>query len=259
LEPQAAAAWVRALSTETELQLEEHTRRALSPRLALLDQALFRGDSTLFGTLSLRQDLHIRRLSQKLAIRLRYLTSASLQNQFLNGGQERTRREGGVRVRARYLSSLRGETEATVSRERLRYVSGAFEDRDINRFDLSQDNTLAIGRSWDAGFALSGAEVSDELTKTQVSVREIRPHATFSRFSRGRLDTEVSWIHASSNKSQVPFELGRGANRGENYRWSVRGTYQFGQNFSGSVTYTGRSDSGEKTVHTGRLEVRATL
>jgi hypothetical protein len=259
LDPQAASEWLRALSTETELQLEERTRNPLTARLALLDQSLFRGDSTLSGTLALRQDLHIRRLSQKLAIRLRYRTSASLQNQFLNGGQERTLREGGVRVRAKYFASLRGETESTVSRERLNYASGTFSDRDIDKFEFSQDNTASLSRSWDAGMELRAAEVHDQLTRTQVSLREVRPHATLSLMTRGRLDSEVSWIHASSNKTAIPFELGRGANRGANFRWSLRATYQFGQNFSGSLNYTGRTDAGEQTVHTGRLEVRATL
>ena len=250
---------LRALSTETEVQVEERTRLPLSGRLLMLDQTQFRGDSTLTGTLALRQDMHIRRLSQKLALRLRYRTTASLQNQYLNGGQERTLREGSVRVRAKYWTSLRGETESTLSRERLRYVSGTFADRDIDRFELSQDNTLTLNRSWDLGVGISAAEVNDEQTRTQVSLRELRPHATYNLYAKGRLDLEATWIHASSNKSQIPFELGRGSNRGENLRWSVRGTYQFGQNFSGSLNYTGRADADEQTVHTGRLEVRATL
>ncbi len=250
---------IRALSSETEIQIEEHTRLPLSARLLLLDQTQFRGDSTLSGTMALREDLHIRRLSQKLAIRLRYRTTASLQNQFLNGGQERTQREGGVRVRAKYFSSLRGETEATFSRERLRYVSGTFSDRDINRFELSQDNTLTINRSWNVGAAFKETEVNDGLTHTSASLQEVRPHGTYNILVKGRMDLEGSWIHASSNKTTIPFELGRGANRGDNFRWSVRGTYQFGQNFSGSLSYTGRVDAGEGTVHTGRLEVRATL
>ncbi len=250
---------IRALSSETEIQIEEHTRRPLSARLLLLDQSQYRGDSTLSGTMALREDLHIRRLSQKLALRLRYRTTASLQNQFLNGGQERSLREGGVRVRAKYLSSLRGETEATLSRERLRYVSGTFSNRDINRFELSQDNTLTISRAWDAGMAFKETEVNDELTRTRASLQEVRPHGTYNILAKGRMDVEGSWIHASSNKATIPFELSRGANRGDNFRWSVRGTYQFGQNFSGSLSYTGRVDAGERTVHTGRLEVRATL
>jgi hypothetical protein len=203
--------------------------------------------------------LHIRRLSQKLAIRLRYRTTGSLQNQYLNGGQERTLREGGARVRAKYVSRVGGETEATMSRERLRYVSGTFADRDIDRFDLSQDNTFSFNRLWDAGIGFKVSEVNDEQTRTQASLREVRPHATLTLYTKGRLDLESTWIHATSNKTAIPFELGRGANRGENFRWSLRGTYQFGQNFSGSLSYTGRADANERTFHTGRLEVRATL
>ncbi|MBU1984696.1 hypothetical protein KJ815_09835, partial [bacterium] len=140
LAPDVAADWLRALSAETELALEERTRSSLTPKLLLLDQSQFRGDSTLWGSILLRQDVHVRRLSQKLATRVRYRFSQSLQNQYLNGGQSRTLREGAVRVRARYFRFWRGETELLVSRERLQYNAGTAPDRDIDRYQFSQDN-----------------------------------------------------------------------------------------------------------------------
>ncbi|MDD5089158.1 MAG: hypothetical protein PHI18_10235, partial [bacterium] len=253
------AAWLRALSSETELTLEERTRRALTTRLLLLDQALYRGDSTLWGTVLLRQDVHIRRLSQKLGARLRYRFQQSLQNQYLNGGQSRTLREGSVRVRAKYWSFWRGETEALLSRERLRYQSGATPDRDMDRVQFSQENTVALSRRWETGVDVMAVEANDERTAVQVSLRELEPHAALRLTNRGRFDASVTWIHTSSNKAVIPYELGRGANRGDNFRWSLRGTYQFGQTLSGSLSYTGRQDAREKTYHTGRLEVRASF
>jgi hypothetical protein len=251
--------WIQALSTETEVVLSEKTRKPLSLRLLLLNQGEFRGDSTLAGTVSLRQDIMVRRLSSKLSVRLRYRETQSLQNQYLNGGQGRIFREGGVRVRARYISLWRGETETVYSRETLRYASGIFPDRDINRFDLTQSNTLSLSSIWEAGADLHATEARDERTATQVSLREVRPHAALTLFGKGRFDTDFSWIRASSNKAAIPYELGRGSNRGDNLRWSVRGTYQFGQYFSGTLDYSGRHDAGEQVYHTGRLEVRASF
>ncbi len=259
LNPGAVGDWLRALSSETELVIEERTRKSLSPALLMLDQSQFRGDSTLWGTVSLRQDLHVRRLSQKLSTRLRYRYSQSLQNQYLNGGQGRTVREGGIRVRAKYLSFWRGETETNLSRETQQYFSGTFPDRDINRFELSQGNTIILSSRWETGLDVDAVEANDERTATQVSLRELRPHVALNLVGKARFDANVSWIHATSNKAAIPYELSRGSNRGENYRWSLRGTYQFGQMLSGSLNYTGRQDAGEKTYHTGRLEVRATF
>ena len=259
LNPGAAAEWLRALSSETELALEERTRRPLTARLLLLDPSVYRGDSTLWGNILLRQDVHIRRLSQRLGTRLRYRFSQSLQNQYLNGGQSRTLREGSVRVRARYWSFWRGETEALVSRERLRYQTGTAPDRDMDRVQISQDNTVAFSQRWEAGVDLLAVEANDERTATQASLREMEPHVALRLTNRGRFDASATWIHASSNKAVIPYELGRGANRGENYRWSLRGTYQFGQTLSGSLSYTGRQDAREKTYHTGRVEVRASF
>ncbi len=251
--------WIKTLASETEITLEEKTRNRLSTALLLLDQSRFRGDSTLTGTVTIREDLHVRRLSRKLAVRFRYRQTNSLQNQFLNGGQERKFHEGGMRVRARYLTSLRGETEATFSRESLIYVRSSLPSRDITRFELLQENTLTFSNFWEAGLGLKGSEVNDERSRTQLSLREVRPRAAYTLIGRGRIDVDVSWIHATSNKAAIPFELGRGANRGENFIWNLRGTYQFGPNFSGSLNYSARNDAGEKTFHTGRLEARATF
>ena len=203
------AAWIKALSSETEITLEEKTKRALSAGLLLMDQSQYRGDSTLTGNISIREDLHIRRLSQKLSIRTRYRYSNSLQNQYLNGGQSRSFREGGVRVRARYLSFVRGETEVTLSRETLSYVQSSLSSRDINRFDLSQENTISLSQQWETGLGLKASEVNDDRSKTQVSFRELKPRAAFTLVGKGRVDADVAWIHASSNRAIIPFELGK--------------------------------------------------
>ena len=118
---------------------------------------------------------------------------------------------------------------------------------------------MSLSDRWEAGFGIKVSELSDEKSQTQASLRELKPRGSYILFSKGRLDGSISWIHASSNKTLIPFELARGANRGENMAWSLRGTYQFGQNFSGSLNYDGRRDSGEKTFHTGRVEARATF
>lgn len=250
---------LKKLSAETDLTIEEQTRRNLTAQMLLLNQAYFRGDSTLIGRLSLRQDLHVQRLSRKLSVRFRYTLSRSLDNQYLNGGQERSLQSGGVRVRARYLASLRGETDLTVSQEKFNYVTGVLPSRDINRFEVTQDLTKTLSRVWEVGCGITAADVDDERTAVQVTLRELKPRVVYSLLAKGRFDAEFTWTRASSNKAVIPYELARGANRGNNYRWSARGTYQFAGNFSSSLNYTGRQDSGERTYHTGRLEVRATF
>jgi hypothetical protein len=259
LPPEKAGPLWRTLSLESELTIEERTRLPLSGRLLLLDPSRLRGDSTLLGSVAFRQDVNVWRLSQKLALRLRYRESQSLQNQFLNGGQSRLLHEIGTRVRARYWRFWRGESEITVSTETIRYGAATVPDRDLNRMDLSQINTLALSRRWETGMDAKLSDVRDELTATRAHLLELKPHAALILMGRGRFDADLSWIHAASNKTAIPYELGSGSNRGENYRWSARGTYQFGQNFSGSLNYTGRRDAGETTYHTGRLEVRAYL
>lgn len=251
--------WLRSLSTETELTIEERTRLPFDLRLYLLDPTRLRGDSTLLGTLRLRQDMTLFRSRRSLTARVRYRNERSLQNQYLNGGQQRSVDEYALRVRAQYAGALRGESNVENSRELFGYANGSLADRKIQRFRLSEDVTYAISRLWEAGLEVRGEEVQDQRSATQASLREFRPHATLTAAGRGRLDLDFAWNHATSNKSIIPFELGRGANRGENLRWTMRGTYAFGQNLSGSLSYTARRDAGEKVIHTGRVEARASL
>ncbi|MBU0690593.1 hypothetical protein KKH18_02160 [bacterium] len=248
---------LRRLSTETEVTIEERSRLPLSARLLLLDQSQYRGDSTISGRITIRQDLHFDRLNRQLALRLRYRQFQSVENQILNGGQSRNRHEGSARIRAAYFSNLRGETETGLSRETISNISGLIPERDIDQWFIEQNSTLTLSRKWEIGLGLKASDTRDEQTRTQASLRELRPRGALSFSGKGRFDADVSWIRATSNKALIPFELGQGSNRGENYRWTLRGTYQLAQNFSGSLNYTGRRDAGEKTTHIGRVEVRA--
>lgn len=248
---------LKRLSSETEITIEERSRLPLSTRMILLDQSQFRGDSTISGRITLREDLHFDRLSRKFAMRLRYRQFQSVENQILNGGQGRNRREGAVRVRAAYARNLRGESESGLSRETITNRTGLIPERDIDQWFVEQNSTLTLSRRWEVGLGLRASDTQDEQTKTQASLRELKPRGALSFAGKGRFDAEFSWIHASSNKALIPFELGQGSNRGDNYRWTLRGTYQLAQNFSGSLNYTGRKDAGEKTNHVGRVEVRA--
>ncbi|MCC6477076.1 hypothetical protein IT157_08470, partial [bacterium] len=124
---------------------------------------------------------------------------------------------------------------------------------------LSQDVLWSNDEGWEAGLFVSATEGSDDRSATQASLREIKPRAAYSRFQKGRADVDFAWTHVTSNREFLPFSLSSGANRGENLRWSARVSFAFSQNFSGSLNYTGRQDSGERTFHTGRVEARATF
>ncbi|MFH1011602.1 MAG: hypothetical protein V1784_10265 [bacterium] len=255
----ALPAWLQRLSSETELQVEEQTRRQSNLRLLLLDPSVYRSDSTLFGSFSIREDLHFQRLSSKFSLRVRYRHSSSLQNQYLNGGQERRFREGAIRVRATYTPRLRGTTDLSGEREIHLYRLTPLPSREIRRASLSETVTYSMGRRWELGGNLNGGYATDKRSNIEVTLLQFAPRVSYLLLGRGRADAEIRANYAQSSTQVIPFELGQGANRGMNWRWELTASYQFARSFSGSLTYTGRADRGEPTYHTGRMEARASF
>lgn len=251
--------WLRLLSAETEVTLDEKTRLPLDGRLVLLDPARLRGDSTLTGSVQFRQDVGVLRLNRKVQVRARYRNQRALQNQFLNGGQTRVFDEYSVRVRGRYWETVRGETNVETSKETLGYSSGVIANRDVRRTRFSEDLTYSLSQRWEFGAEFGAEEARDERSSTQASLRDVRPHITLTVAGKGRFDGDLGFAHATSNRAVLPFEVGRGSNRGNNWRWSLRGTYALGQSLSGSISYSARKDASEPVFQSGRVEVRASL
>ncbi|MBL0060128.1 MAG: hypothetical protein IPP40_01170 [bacterium] len=250
--------WQR-FAFETEATLEEQTRLPITLGLLLLDRGKLRSSETIDGRFSLRQDIHINRLSRDVSFRIRGVNSAAQVSRYTNGAQETIRREGSIRARIRYLSNLRGESEFSSELERSVYEGVSIASTDVTRQSGKQDVVWTITDRWEAGLQFIAGESKDERSQTQASVREIAPRASYSSFRKGRVDSELHWIHVSSNRSRLPQDLAGGSNRGENYRWSLRITIALSNNFTSSLNYTGRRDSGEETVNIGRVEVRATF
>jgi len=251
--------WLHPFSSETELEIEEHTREKSNLRLFFFDPSIYQSDSTLYGTFSIREDLHFQRLSSRFAVRLRYRHSSTLQNQYLNGGEERRFHQGAVRVRAVYLSNLRGTTELSGEREIHSYRMTPLPSREIRRASLDETATYSLGRRWELGSNLGASYADDKRSQTEVSLIHVAPRIAHMRSGRGRADAEVRMTYARSTTQTIPFELAYGANRGVNWRWELTASQQFARNFSGSLTYSGRADNGETTIHSGRIEVRASF
>jgi hypothetical protein len=109
------------------------------------------------------------------------------------------------------------------------------------------------------GGNLNGAYAHDQESEIEVILLQFAPRISHLLLGRGRADAEIRADYAHSSVQTIPFELGQGANRGMNWRWELTATHQFGRNFSGSLTYSGRADRGEPVYHTGRIEARASF
>lgn len=249
----------RKLSFETEASLEEQTRQPITLGLLLLDRGKLRGDQTIDGRFSIKQDIHFNRLSRKFSFRLRGLNSAAQVSRYENGTQQSIRREGSLRARYKLSKRLRCESELSADLDRALYDGLSVESSDVKRQSFLQDVVWTVAENWESGIRVRATESADERSLTQASIRAVSPRISYTRFRQGRADTEFEWIRVSSNRVRLPQSLAEGSNRGDNFRWSMRVTLALSNNFSSSLNYTGRLDAGEETVNVGRVEVRATF
>ncbi|MCC6476901.1 hypothetical protein IT157_07565, partial [bacterium] len=122
--------WWNHLAFETEATIEERTRLPMTAGLLLLNPSKLRGAETLEGKLSIREDVHVNRLSRRASFRLRVKSSSSVVTRFANGSQDRRDEEIGLRARLKFTATLRGETEATQSIERDVYEGVSISSQD---------------------------------------------------------------------------------------------------------------------------------
>jgi hypothetical protein len=82
----------------------------------------------------------------------------------------------------------------------------------------------------------------------------------FNRSEKGSLNASVKYVYFEFNGnalSAVGYEMLEGLRPGTNWTWNMSFQQIIGKNLQLSLTYSGRQMEGQKTVHTGGMELRA--
>ena len=250
--------WLRNLSTDTYLKIDEETTEEDKVAIYLLRLDRFqRDETTVRGEITYQQDINLFPQRRDVGLRLRYLSSDRENNQYVTGGEENLRIERSIRadLAPGNRPLLRVEY---AHQNRFRKVEGVPRSR-IRADDLSAKGTV---------YPYSGMELSlesewrgdrDAVGETSSRLIALTPGASYSFLSQGRLRTEFTWatVTADPEGSSISWDMAQGNRVGNNYRWSLTADYQINQYVSATLTYSLRSQPGRETRHTGRAEMRA--
>ena len=250
--------WLRNLSTDTYLKIDEETTEQDKLAIYLLQLDRFqRDETTVRGEITYQQDINLFPQRRDVGLRLRYLSSDRENNQYVTGGEENLRIERSVRVDVAPGNRPLLRVEYA-HQNRFRKVEGAARSR-IRADDLSAKGTIYPSRGMELWLEPEWRRDQDAIGETSSRLIALTPGASYSFLSQGRLRTEFTWAHVTADPegSTISWEMAQGNRVGDNYRWSLTADYQINQYVSATLSYTLRSQPDRDTRHTGRAEMRA--
>lgn len=255
--------WLSALSTETFTAIEERTQEKDVWQIYLLNLDKYQQSAvTLFGSMQWRQDLFLFEKRRDFSLRLRYQQKEEMNNQYLEGGQERRDKELSARLTGRIGARLISQSDFARKRIARSFSESSRQDRDIRsdqgRVELSYRPKPALEFALEGSFALE--EDRFFAPATEVRFISLRPRITYSWRSNGRWQAEVEWnrVGVAPAGRIIPYEMADGRSAGYSMRWDARFEYRLSQTVQASLSYSGRNEPERQGVtHTGRAQITA--
>ncbi len=255
--------WLRALSSETFIAIEERTQEKNNWSIYLLDLEKFqKQDVTLFGTIQWRQDVFLFEHNRDFSVRLRYLSRDEMNNQYLEGGQVRDEQEYNLRLTNRFFNRWSSQSELSRKHIARTFVGQDKQNRDIYsnqlRAELSYRPKQTIEWALESRIAHEEDRYFSPVTK--VVAFTLMPRFVYSFLTRGRCQGEMEWsrVDVKPGNRILPYEMAGGRSAGQSLRWEVRFDYRVSQTIQASFSYSGRSEPERLgTIHTGRAQITA--
>lgn len=252
-----------ALSSETYVAVEERTQTDNAMDVYLLRMDSFRQPgNTILGYLQFRQDIFLFERSRDFSLRYRYRTRDELNNQFLEGGEERLERENAIRMTNRLSELFSSQSELTQKRTARFFNYAGKQNRDIHAVELNSDVSYApssvLKVAMEGRFSWEQDVVYE--SPTRVKSYALTPRITYSFRNRGRLSGEFEWSYVDANPRDrvLPYEMANGRSVGQSTRWDIRFDYRLSSVIQATLSYSGRNEpEREQVIHTGRAQVTA--
>jgi hypothetical protein len=113
---------------------------------------------------------------------------------------------------------------------------------------------------WSVLFKRTKKENNQDLGGEKTTIQNLGTELKYSILSKGSVTANFNYINIAYNgieSSTLGFEMLEGLNTGRNYTWALSGQFRLSKNMQLNLNYTGRKSEGNKTIHTGNVQVRA--
>lgn len=254
---------LKVLSTETVIRVEEKTRNPRVRDIYLFRLSAFQDPRfSLFGTQSIRQDVHVFGNRRSFSMRYRLFASKSLNNQFLEGEQRDRLLRHELRLNMALTQKLANQLEVIRTLQDRTFKIAGRQDRFIRSVRLQNDVSYRPNTRLELATRLVLGFDRDRAFEPATRVRQlsVKPRLTYSFQGRGRLraELEVTRVSASPADRVLPYELAQGNRVGTTVRWDVAFDYRLADNLNMSFSYQGRDEPQRlRTLHLARVEMRA--
>ncbi len=258
-------AWLRALSTETLVRVEERSSDSRSANVyGLRWKTFLSGATTLSGQQVVTQDVHLFEGDPAFSARARVTERRAL-TQLVTSPERSYGNERSLRVRTRLSSELGQQTDVWVRRDRMLSDGVNPRERDITAVGGTYDMTMRLDRRLEAGWSIGLGSNIDRRGDREVeaTTNEQAVRLTFGMPLTGQVRAELRREEATLASSTgiipavVPFELTDGRAVGRSWLWRLSGDAQLTSLIQMSIEYFGRQEGTSPVVHTARVEARA--
>ncbi len=251
---------VRNLSSETLIRIEERTHESDVAAIYRLNLRKFQTDSTIFGTIFLRETCYLGKNSRKFSLRLQYQYENSTNRQYIEGGEERLQTAASAQLTSNLSTRISTQLEYKNERKRRLFQYPGRESRDVFSREMAIDVSY---RPWSELELAFKSRLNNDFDRfptepTEAMLLSLIPRINYAFRSKGRFNVQYEWAQVKSNKELLPYEMVNGNSAGLSQRWEFTFNYRISKNVQGSLSYNGRDEKRRGgIIHLGRAEVRA--
>ncbi len=248
-------------SSETSWQVEENSQEQDYKKIYLLDFSDFQNpDKTINGSNFFQQDLYLFENNPEFSARLRYSQRKSL-NQYSYGTERLYSRERSLRINFKLIKEMSNQTDLSAENDNDSAPASSIEKREITGSSITSDFSYRPQQNIEVGFKISAGKKEDDLpavpTIIDLNSQSLRFTLSFAGAGRLRVEFERDELNANTTQNFIPFEMLNGNLIGKNYFWRLNFDYKLSANLQSTISYDGRAQGNDRTVHTARAEVRA--
>ncbi len=252
---------LKPFSSETFWRVEENSQEQDYKKIYLLQFSDFLNpEKTLNGSNFIQQDIYLFENDPEFSARIRYSQKNSL-NQYSDGFERGYNRERSLRLNFKMITEISNQTDLVNESDNVNAPITSTRRREITGNSINSDFSYRPQQNIEVGFKFSVGKREDDLpvnpTIIDINSQLLRFNFSFAGSGRLRIEFERDELNANTTQNYIPFEMTQGNLVGKNYFWRFNFDYRLSANLQSTVSYDGRAQGGDKTVHTLRAEVRA--
>jgi hypothetical protein len=256
--------FLRRVSTETFFRVEERSTEPDASSISFLHFSRFLNETTtLAGSRTFTQDVHLNEFDPDFSLRFRFLERRGLL-QLVSGVERSATVERSVRLRAQLLPEIGNQTEFVNKIDRVTASMKTLRERDMRSNALSADFSYRPEPAWEVGFRVEVSRVIDYSRRPNpvADINEQSLRINYALFGAGQARAELRREEAGLSQgtpdpaNPFPFEFTGGRVLGRSMLWQLAFDYRISQHMQVTLQYNGRKEGTRPAVHLGQAEAK---